>query len=83
MLKYSLIRAKLYTVRQEILTKENFNEFIDEFWQRLYLIRQTFTEQVQLLLKSKHSSTFNSSMLENCEFVKFSFRQNFLSYGIM
>ena len=33
------------------------------------------------LLESKHSSKLNLSMLEKCEFVKFSFRQKYPAYG--
>ena len=36
---------------------------------------------LQALKHCKRLSTLNSSMLENYKFVKFSFRQNFLSYG--
>ena len=35
----------------------------------------------EALNQSKHLSTFNLSTLEKCKFIKFSFRQNFLSYG--
>ena len=34
------------------------------------------------LLESKDSSKLNSSMLDDCEFVKFSFRQKYKAYGI-
>ena len=68
------------TVQQEILMKENFDKF-DEFLVTSIFNSSNTSWTNITLLESKHLSKFNLSMLENCEFVKFFFHQNFLSYG--
>ena len=72
--------GKICTVRRVFLTKGKFDEFDKFLVTSIFNSSNSYWTSITLL-ESKHSSKLNSSMLENCEFIKFSFHQKYPAYG--